>query len=50
VTAPAEARTWVTEVGYPAAGREPLQVLHSRMREPEPLPEPEPEREMEIEP
>jgi hypothetical protein len=46
VSAPAEARTWVTEVGYPAAGNGPLQVLHSHMPEPEPLPEPEPEMEI----
>ena len=42
----AGARTWVTEIGYPAAGSGPLQSLHSHMPEPEPLPEPEPEAEL----
>jgi hypothetical protein len=46
VSAPAEARTWVTEVGYPPAANGPLQVLHKPMPEPEPLPEPEPEMEI----
>lgn len=47
MSAPAEARAWVTELGYPAADEGPLQSLHSRMPEPEPLPEPEPEPELE---
>ena len=46
MTAPAETRTWVTEIGYPAADAGPLQVLHSHMAEPEPLPEPEMEAEL----
>jgi hypothetical protein len=41
VSAPAEARTWVTEIGYPAADTGPLQAMHSRMPEAEPLPEPD---------
>jgi hypothetical protein len=45
VTAAAEARTWVTEIGYPAADTGPLQAMHSHMPDPEPLPEPEPEME-----
>jgi hypothetical protein len=44
----AAARTWVTEIGYPAAAAGPLQALHSRMPEPEPLPGPEPEPEAEL--
>ena len=36
-----------TEIGYPPAGKGPLQVLHRPMPAPEPLPAPEPEPEME---
>jgi hypothetical protein len=46
VSAVAEARTWVTEIGYPAADTGPLQVLHSHMPEPEPVPEPDLEAEI----
>lgn len=45
MSAAAEARTWVTEIGYPAAGAGPLQTMHSHMPDPEPVPEPEPELE-----
>ena len=48
MSAPAEARTWVTEIGYQPADAGPLQSLHSHMPEPEPLPEPEPEPEAEL--
>ena len=52
MSAPAEARTWVTEIGYAAADTGPLQALHSHMPEAEPVPEaeplPEPECEAEI--
>ena len=48
MTAAPEARSYVTEIGYPPADRGPLQRLFRPMTEPEPLPEPEPE--MEIEP
>ena len=41
-----EARTWVTEIGYPQPGGGPLQSLHKPMPEPEPLPEPELEAEL----
>jgi hypothetical protein len=46
VSAATEARTWVTEIGYPAADTGPLQAMHSHMPEAEPLPEPEPEAEI----
>jgi len=49
VSAPAEARTWVTEIGYPAVDTGPLQAMHSHMPDPEPVPEPEPEPEPEME-
>ena len=42
----AEAPTWVTEIGYPAADAGPLHALHSHMPEPEPVPEPELEAEV----
>jgi hypothetical protein len=45
VSAAAEARTWVTEIGYPSADAGPLQALHSHMPEPEPVPELEAELE-----
>jgi hypothetical protein len=40
-----EARSYVTEIGYPPVGGEPLHRLFVPMTEPEPLPEPEPEPE-----
>ena len=48
MSASAEARIWVTEIGFPGADSGPLQSLHSHMPEPEPLPEPEPEPEAEL--
>jgi hypothetical protein len=42
----AAVRTWVTEIGYPAADTGPLQALHSHMPEPEPVPEPDLEAEI----
>jgi hypothetical protein len=47
VSAPAEARTWVTEIGYPPAADGPLHSLHLPMPAPEPLPDLEPEIEAE---
>ena len=47
MSAPAAARTWVTELGYPPADSGPLQSLHSQMPEAEPLPEPALEPELE---
>jgi hypothetical protein len=48
VSAAAGTRTWITEIGYPAADASPLQAMHSHMPEPEPLPEPEPELEVSL--
>jgi hypothetical protein len=43
VSTPAEARSYVTEIGYPPPASEVLHSLHRPMPDPEPLPEPEPE-------
>jgi len=45
VSAGAEARTWVTVIGYPPAADGVLHSLHLPMPAPEPLPGPEPEIE-----
>ncbi len=49
MTAPErEARSYVTELGYPPAGDGVLHSLHRPMPDPEPLPEPEPEMEIDL--
>jgi hypothetical protein len=45
---PAEAVTYVTEIGYPPAGDGVLHSLHRPMPEPEPCRLPEPELEVEL--
>ena len=47
MTAAAETRAWVTEIGYPSADTGPLQAMHSHMPEAEPVPDPGPEPELE---